>query len=232
MLAVFLGTYTAAFLCRAVAWRLLLPRRRAVLGASGILQVSLGANHLSRPGWASWARGAAGTHGWPVPVTAGSTVVARLLDVASLCLIALVLGRLAGGAAGERAPFEALTAPLALVGLAGGAGLLGARRFERTRAGPAGRAGESPPRPRRAPRRPRGPGRRRQCGGDPALAGFTTTAALNRRQLAARSRRPVERRPCRWRLPGPRPRRPPRPSPSPSRASGSTPAASASTRPA
>ena len=238
LLAVFLGTYTAAFLCRAVAWRLLLPpqSRRTVGRLFGILQVSLGANHLFPAKVGELVRvGLLARTGVPVPVAAGSTVVARLLDVASLCLIALVLGPLAGGAAGERAPFEALTTPLILVGLAGGAGLLGARRLGRA-SGP----GLGPGRLVALGKRLPAPAVRLVGVARDAVAGPAATPPW---QLTAAAASPSpagcsKPAPCGaspappaspWPPPPPRP---PRPSPSPSRASSSPPAASASTRPA
>jgi uncharacterized membrane protein YbhN (UPF0104 family) len=82
-----------------------------------ILVVALGANHLG--------------------VAAGSTVVARLLDVAALCLLALLLGPGAAAAAGDADDrFGILTAPLALVVVAVAGGVLGARRLGTGRLAP------------------------------------------------------------------------------------------------
>ena len=103
----------------------------------GILQVALGANHLFPTKVGEIVRvGLLARTGVPVVVAAGSTVVARLLDVASLCLIALLLGPFAGGTGGAGAHIGTLGAPLILAVIAVGAGILTARHLGSGRLAP------------------------------------------------------------------------------------------------
>jgi uncharacterized membrane protein YbhN (UPF0104 family) len=82
--------------------------------------------------------------GVPVAVAAGSTVVARLLDVTALCLLALLLGPLApgirggagDGAGGATAAFGTPAVLLILIVLALGAGIAGGRRLGSGRLAP------------------------------------------------------------------------------------------------
>ncbi|MBI4498103.1 MAG: flippase-like domain-containing protein [Chloroflexi bacterium] len=120
LLAAFLSTYTAAFVLRAWAWRLLLSPSPGTPRLFVILQIALFANHVfpTKAGEVIRA-GLLARRGVSLGAAAGSTMLARLLDVAALCLITLVLGLYAGGHLTTLLGLFAL--PLAMVG----AGALG-----------------------------------------------------------------------------------------------------------
>ena len=102
LLALFLGSYSAAFALRALAWRLLLaPDGPGVVRLFGFLQVALLANHLFPTKVGEVVRvGLLARAGLPLARAAGSTVVARLLDLGALCVLALAWAPLAGGNTG------------------------------------------------------------------------------------------------------------------------------------
>ncbi|MBI3977695.1 MAG: flippase-like domain-containing protein [Chloroflexi bacterium] len=98
LLILFLLTYTAAFGLRAAAWQMLIPAGPGPARLFAILQIALLANHLFPTKAGEIIRiGLLARRGVPSGTAVGSTTLARLLDFAALCLIALVLGPLAGG---------------------------------------------------------------------------------------------------------------------------------------
>jgi uncharacterized membrane protein YbhN (UPF0104 family) len=123
LVALFALTYTVAFALRAVAWRRLLPSGPGVPRLFVLLQIALLANHVFPTKVGELARvGLLARHGVPVGAAAASTALARLLDFAALCLIALVLAPLAGGRVETLLPLMAL--PLAGVVLGAALALL------------------------------------------------------------------------------------------------------------
>jgi uncharacterized membrane protein YbhN (UPF0104 family) len=122
LLALFLGSYSAAFALRAVAWRMLLASDGpGVIRLFGFLQVALLANHLFPTKVGELVRvGLLARTGLPLALAAGSTVVARLLDLGALCVLAVAWAPLAGGSAGTA--FAGLALPILLL-LVAGAGL-------------------------------------------------------------------------------------------------------------
>lgn len=118
LLLLFVAAYSAAFALRALAWRLLLDRGPGVLRLFGFLQVALLANHLfpAKAGEAVRA-GLLARTGMPLGEAAGSTIVARLLDLGMLCLLALACAPLAG--AGSGTVVAALAVPVAVLASAG-----------------------------------------------------------------------------------------------------------------
>jgi uncharacterized membrane protein YbhN (UPF0104 family) len=114
LLAVFVGAYSAAFLLRAFAWRLLIPGSPGVGRLFSILQVSLLANHVFPAKVGEIARAAllARVQG-RVGEAVVSTVLARLIDLLALLLIAAALGPLVLAAGIDRSLVVA--GPLMLV---------------------------------------------------------------------------------------------------------------------
>jgi uncharacterized protein (TIRG00374 family) len=125
LVGLFVLTYTAAFALRALAWGILLgPDRPGALRLLAFLQIALLANHVFPTKVGEVVRAT-------LPLRAGvslaratsTTVVARLLDLVSLCAIALVPLSLpvTGGAAAIAAPATLLVAAsLVLVALRSG----------------------------------------------------------------------------------------------------------------
>ncbi|MBI2954121.1 MAG: flippase-like domain-containing protein [Chloroflexi bacterium] len=112
LVLVFLLTYTLAFCLRAVAWQVLLPGNSVGVGRLfSILQVALMANHLFPTKVGEVVRGGLlAKRGVSVGAATSSTLLARLMDLAALCLIALAVAPIAGGR------FDALFGLLALPG--------------------------------------------------------------------------------------------------------------------
>ena len=103
LLVVFLIGYTAAFGLRAMAWSILLGTgpRPGIPRLFGFLQIALLANHVFPTKVGEVVRvGLVARAGTPLALATGSTVVARLLDLGSLCVLAafgLALGGLDSG---------------------------------------------------------------------------------------------------------------------------------------
>jgi uncharacterized membrane protein YbhN (UPF0104 family) len=114
LLAVFIGAYSAAFLLRALDWRLLIPVGPGVGRLFSILQVSLLANHVfpSKVGEIARAALLARSQG-RLGEAVVSTVIARLIDLLALLLIAAALGPLVLAARLDRS--LAVASPLVLV---------------------------------------------------------------------------------------------------------------------
>ena len=100
LLILFVASYSLAFALRALAWRVLLEGGPRPLRLFSFLQISLLVNHLFPTKVGELARIALLKRtGTAVEVATTSTVVARLVDLASLCLIAVAFAPLAGGRA-------------------------------------------------------------------------------------------------------------------------------------
>ena len=126
LLAVFLGAYTLAFALRAVAWRQLLASGGNVCSLFAILQAALLANHLLpfKAGEAVRPLLAA-RRGVPAAEAATTTAVTRLLDFASLVVIAAIVGALLSWPAGRLPWLQSPALPtLAVAGVASGLILL------------------------------------------------------------------------------------------------------------
>jgi uncharacterized membrane protein YbhN (UPF0104 family) len=119
LLALFLGSYTAAFALRAIAWRMLLASDGpGVVRLFSFLQIALLANHLFPTKLGEVVRvGLLTRTGMLLARAAGSTLVARLLDLGALCVLAIALAPLAGGNSG--AMVVALMLPVLLLLVAG-----------------------------------------------------------------------------------------------------------------
>ena len=131
LLAVFLGAYTLAFALRAMAWRQLLASGGNVFSLFAILQAALLANHLLpfKAGEAVRPLLAA-RRGVPAAEAATTTAVARLLDFASLVVIAAIAGALLLPPAGRLPWLQSLALPtLAVAGVASGLILLRSGRL-------------------------------------------------------------------------------------------------------
>lgn len=130
LLATFVVTYSAAFLLRAIAWRVLMSKEQQRPGVArlfGILQVALLANHVFPTKVGEVARVVMVTRvGVPLSTAASSTVIARVLDLASLCALAVIGTAIAGG--GGLGLLPALTLPVALMVLTVGALLVLSRQ--------------------------------------------------------------------------------------------------------
>jgi hypothetical protein len=105
LLALFFVSYSAAFWLRAVGWQNLLPTRVGVGRLFGLLQSALLANHLFPTKVGELVRVALLTRaGVALPVAAASTAVARTLDLAALCALAVVFRRGSLSALSNRLP--------------------------------------------------------------------------------------------------------------------------------
>ncbi|MBI3964239.1 MAG: flippase-like domain-containing protein [Chloroflexi bacterium] len=114
LLVLFLSTYTAAFYLRALAWRTLLGEGIGAWRLFSILQIGLLASHVFPTKAGEVVRiGLLARAGLPLGPAISSTIVARLLDFASLCVIALCLGIATGGAIVDLLAF--LIAPISAV---------------------------------------------------------------------------------------------------------------------
>ena len=116
LLAILLVSYTAAFALRAFAWRQLLATRARVFGLFTYLQAALLVNHLLpfKLGEATRPLLAA-RNGIPLPEAAASTAIARLIDFASLILIAAVCGVLLTSLDAREQWLQNLLIPVAVV---------------------------------------------------------------------------------------------------------------------
>ena len=95
LLVALLVSYTGAFVLRAVAWRQLMTNAVGIFSLFACLQAALLANHLLPFKLGEAARPLLATRrGVPLAEAAATTAAARLLDFASLMLIATVCGAL------------------------------------------------------------------------------------------------------------------------------------------
>ncbi len=116
LLAALLISYTAAFALRAVAWRQLMTSRSGVFGLFSCLQATLLANHLLPFKLGEAARPLLATRrGVPLAEAAASTGVARLLDFASLVLVAAVFGALLSLPGGRVMWLQSLALPAVVI---------------------------------------------------------------------------------------------------------------------
>ena len=116
LLAALLLSYTGAFALRAVAWRQLVSNRGSVFALFTYLQAALLANHLLPFKLGEAARPLlAARRGIPLAEAASTTAVARLLDFASLILIAAICGSLLTLPVGRVMWLQSLAIPAAVV---------------------------------------------------------------------------------------------------------------------
>ena len=138
LLAALVISYTSAFALRAVAWRELLSSRPGMFGLFACLQAALLANHLLPFKLGEAARPLlASRRGIPLAEAAASTGVARLLDFASLIIIAAGFGMVLSLPGGRIMWLQSLALPAIVICGAGGAlFLLGARTLDAFVPGP------------------------------------------------------------------------------------------------
>ena len=116
LLGLLVVSYTGAFLFRAVAWRQLMTAGAGVFGLFTYLQAALLANHLLPFKLGEAARPLlAARRGVPLSEAAGSTAMARLLDFASLIVIAAAGGLLLSLPAGRILWLQSLALPVAVI---------------------------------------------------------------------------------------------------------------------
>ena len=116
LLAALLVSYTGAFALRAVAWRQLMTSGGSVFTLFTCLQAALLANHLLPFKLGEAARPLLATRrGIPLAEAASTTAVARLLDFASLILIAAVCGSFLALPGGRSMWLQSLAIPAAVV---------------------------------------------------------------------------------------------------------------------
>ncbi len=138
LLVALLVSYTGAFALRAAAWRQLIANGAGIFSLFTCLQAALLANHLLPFKLGEAARPLlAARNGVPLGEAAATTAVARLLDFASLILIAAVCGTLLTSLEGRTDWLRSLTIPGAVViGATTGLALLRFRSLDRYVPGP------------------------------------------------------------------------------------------------